>query len=361
MNFKEVKLKDISTIFNGRAYKQNELLENGKYKVLRVGNFFTSDRWYFSDMELEENKYCNYGDLLFAWSANFGPKIWKEGKTIYHYHIWKIKLKDNIDKNYLYYYLKFITTKLKDSTHGSVMLHLTKADMENHIIKIPDYSNQKRIGKILSKIDAKIELNNQINNNLLNVGIELLKNEFENSNKEELSEVIKFAKGKKPIDMVNYKKESYEKYLTIACLNGQELNYANTTKMIMSNNDLLLVMDGASSGDVYYGGYGIVGSTLARIDCFNNQYISEFIYFVLKFYKELIQSKNTGSAIPHTDKIFVGSLEIPKISLDKQKKYKVLLRKIQQNNIEKEYLIKLRDTLLPKLMNGEIDLDRIEI
>ena len=190
---------------------------------------------------------------------------------------------------------------------------------------------------------------------------EVLRNDNNCINKEELSEVIKFAKGKKPIDMVNYKKESYEKYLTIACLNGQELNYANTTKMIMSNNDLLMVMDGASSGDVYYGGYGIVGSTLARIDCFNNQYISEFIYFVLKFYKELIQSKNTGSAIPHTDKIFVGSLEIPKISLDKQKKYKVLLRKMQQNNIENEYLIKLRDTLLPKLMNGEIDLDRIEI
>ena len=90
MIFDEVKLKDIATILNGRAYKQNELLEDGKYKVLRVGNFFTSDRWYFSDLELDENKYCNFGDLLYAWSANFGPKIWNEGKTIFHYHIWKI-------------------------------------------------------------------------------------------------------------------------------------------------------------------------------------------------------------------------------------------------------------------------------
>ena len=167
MIFDEVKLKDIATILNGRAYKQNELLEDGKYKVLRVGNFFTSDRWYFSDLELDENKYCNFGDLLYAWSANFGPKIWNEGKTIFHYHIWKIELKENIDKNYIFYYLKFITDRLKNSTHGSVMMHLTKVDMENQIIRLPSYNIQKKIGKILSNIDSKMELNNQINDNLL--------------------------------------------------------------------------------------------------------------------------------------------------------------------------------------------------
>ena len=40
------KLGEIITFLNGRAYKQAELLDQGKYRVLRVGNFFTSDKWY---------------------------------------------------------------------------------------------------------------------------------------------------------------------------------------------------------------------------------------------------------------------------------------------------------------------------
>ena len=67
---------------NGRAYSKHELLEKGKYAVLRVGNFFTNNHWYYSDLELESNKYCDYGDLLYAWSASFGPRIWHSGDSI---------------------------------------------------------------------------------------------------------------------------------------------------------------------------------------------------------------------------------------------------------------------------------------
>ena len=81
-------LGGICKIINGRAYKQDELLTNGKYKVLRVGNFFSNSNWYYSNLELDQSKYCDKDDLLFAWSASFGPKIWDEGKTIFHYHIW---------------------------------------------------------------------------------------------------------------------------------------------------------------------------------------------------------------------------------------------------------------------------------
>ena len=72
----KIKLKEVCTLLNGRAYKQEELLTEGKYPVLRVGNFFSDKEYYYSDLELEEDKYCDNGDLLFAWSASFGPKIW---------------------------------------------------------------------------------------------------------------------------------------------------------------------------------------------------------------------------------------------------------------------------------------------
>lgn len=158
---------DICEVLNGRAYKQNELLSSGKYPILRVGNFFSSDRWYYSDMELPENKYCDYEDLLFAWSASFGPKIWDGGKVIYHYHIWKLIPNDDVaDKFYLYYWLQHSVNRLTAGTHGSVMAHMTKGDMENQSIELPSLQTQKKISSILRTIDEKIHNNEAINNNL---------------------------------------------------------------------------------------------------------------------------------------------------------------------------------------------------
>ena len=92
----KISLKEVCDVINGRAYSQPELLDKGKYRVLRVGNFFSNDNWYFSDLELEDKYYCKNGDLLYAWSASFGPHIWKEERVIYHYHIWKMECKEKL-------------------------------------------------------------------------------------------------------------------------------------------------------------------------------------------------------------------------------------------------------------------------
>ena len=197
---------------------------------------------------------------------------------------------------------------------------------------------------------------------MYDIGLSLLNNYFYGiDDKALLNKVITFVKGKKPKIIKTVKEETYLKYLTIAGLNGQESNYADTEKMLIANQDLLMVMDGASSGDIYYSDYGVVGSTLSRLDIIDEEYIKEYIFFCLKKYNSLIKSKNTGSAIPHTDKVFIGTLEIPKLDKNKQNQFKSLLEKVQENLKENEILIKLRDTLLPKLMNGEIDLENVEI
>ena len=102
------KFCDLCDLLNGRAYSQEELLDSGKYRVLRVGNFFTKNSWYYSDMELEDNKYCYPDDLLFCWSASFGLYIWNDVKTIYHYHIWKIDFSKTAPyyREYIFLYLK---------------------------------------------------------------------------------------------------------------------------------------------------------------------------------------------------------------------------------------------------------------
>lgn len=57
--WEERKLGEYVNFLNGKAFKQTELLDSGKYRVLRVGNFNTNDRWYYSDLELENNKYAS--------------------------------------------------------------------------------------------------------------------------------------------------------------------------------------------------------------------------------------------------------------------------------------------------------------
>ena len=148
-------LGEICTFINGRAYKANELLEIGKYTVLRVGNFFTNENWYYSDLELEEDKYCDNGDLLYAWSASFGPKIWLGEKVIYHYHIWKvIPNLTMVTKKYLFYLLDWDTNALKTKhSNGATMMHITKGAIEKRRLPIPPLKEQERIVTLLDKFD----------------------------------------------------------------------------------------------------------------------------------------------------------------------------------------------------------------
>ena len=155
-------LQKVSTLLNGRAYKQNELLEEGKYKVLRVGNFFTNSNYYYSDLELESDKYCDDGDLLFAWSASFGAFIWKGGKVIYHYHIWKVlydQQKLNID--YYRFLLNTMTAYFMKDVHGIGMVHLTKAGMEQYVLPIPPLALQQQFADRIEKIEQQKKLISQ--------------------------------------------------------------------------------------------------------------------------------------------------------------------------------------------------------
>ena len=152
------RMQDVITFVNGRAYKKEELLPQGKYKVLRVGNFFTNNEWYYSDLELPEDKYCYNGDLLYAWSASFGPQIWNGDKTIFHYHIWNIKFNSMIlFREYLYYFFLFDKTQVKASTTGSTMVHVSMENMKTRLIPIPPVNEQKRIVHEIENIIPLIE------------------------------------------------------------------------------------------------------------------------------------------------------------------------------------------------------------
>lgn len=158
-SWEQRKLGDIATFINGRAYSQEELLSSGKYKVLRVGNFYTNDSWYYSDLELDDKYYAEEGDLLYTWSATFGPHIWRGDKVIYHYHIWKVELSEHLEKRFAVQLLEQDKATILSDKNGSTMVHITKAGMEEKIVLIPKNVNeQAKIGAYLDELDNLITL-----------------------------------------------------------------------------------------------------------------------------------------------------------------------------------------------------------
>ena len=158
-SWEQRKLGDVATFINGRAYSQPELLSSGKCKVLRVGNFYTNDSWYYSDLELGEKYYADYGDLLYTWSATFGPHIWLGDRVIYHYHIWKIDLSNQLEKQFAVQLLEQDKANILSSKNGSTMVHITKEGMEQKDVIIPPSTKeQQEIGAFFQQLDNLITL-----------------------------------------------------------------------------------------------------------------------------------------------------------------------------------------------------------
>ncbi len=154
------KIEDLIQVINGRAYKKSEMLSSG-IPILRVGNLFTSNEWYYSDLDLDADKYIDRGDLIYAWSASFGPFIWEGSRVIYHYHIWKMDIFHDgaLDKNFSKLFLQAISERIKASGNGIAMIHMTKERMEKVVHPLPPIEEQRRI---VAKVDELMALCDQL-------------------------------------------------------------------------------------------------------------------------------------------------------------------------------------------------------
>ena len=260
---------------------------------------------------------------------------------------------------FLYYMMSLMD--LSRYNEGTSIPSLRTETLNRLEFPIPSLKYQKKVLSILNNIDKKISINTNLNKNLTRLSSIIFINLMEKSNNFfELNECCKFIKGKKPKETSDYPQPNFLDYLTIDVLSNQSQMYAYDEKGILANEyDILMVMDGASSGKLFYGKTGLVGSTLAKLNV-EEKYL-EIVYQFLKQSEKFISDNTTGSAIPHTDKGLVLSLKCP-ISeelLNYSETFKSIRSSIITNNNEILKLQKLRDTLLPKLMSGEIDVTKI--
>ena len=388
MEWKEYQIQDVCRLINGRAYSNDEMLEHGKYKIVRVGNLSGGNStWFYSDLELPADKYCHNGDLLFAWACTFGPHIWKEDNTIFHYHIWKIvEDKDVVDRRFFYYYLKFATGGFLGALNGSVMVHITKSSMEKMIIRIPKkLDDQRRIASILSSLDRKIEMNNKINADLEEMAQAIFKNWFVDfepfkDGKFMDSELGMIPEGWKVgtlKDLLYLRKDSIKAvnkgnlpYLPIDTIPIRRLVATD----FKSNDDAKSSLQTFEPNDIIVGAMRVYFHRVILAPC---KGITRTTCFVLTVKNEnalaySLMQCNQDEAISFAEKTSKGStmpyavwdggygeykVVIP--SSEVMKSFNVLLNnffsKMNKNAEENSRLSRLRDTLLPRLMSGELE------
>ena len=379
------KLKDFCTVINGRAYSQKELLDKGKYRVLRVGNFFSSDRWYFSDLELPAEKYCNKGDLLFAWACSFGPRIWNgEDRTIFHYHIWKLDIDSNIvDKMYLFYLLKISVDSMTAGTHGSVMMHITKSDMENFEFDIPTLEVQKKIAAILSALDEKIATNREINDNLQQQAMALYRQMFVETNNDarrecRADEYFDISIGKtpprkeaqwfsmNPIDCIWVSISDMGRCGMYIADSSEYLTHESVDKFnikVVPDNTVLL------SFKLTVGRVAITDGAMATNEAIahfktDKPEINEYLYCYLKDFNYQTMGSTSSIATAVNSKIikampFVAPTDAELVTFHSATAPMFEMIKTRQR--ENTRLAELRDSLLPKLMSGEIDVSAVQL
>jgi len=176
-----------------------------------------------------------------------------------------------------------------------------------------------------------------------------------------LGDLLEFIKGKKPIETIDRPSESLYPVILIETLDtGASSMYAPSAGMVQaSTDDVLMIMDGASSGRVETGHEGLVGSTIAKVIPKQNAPGKRFLYYFLKHIEPETRRHLTGTSIPHADKSWISQQRIciPSCSeiLKNFEQFGDTIRKrIMANYLESRTLAALRDALLPKLINGEM-------
>jgi type I restriction enzyme, S subunit len=155
-----VALGEIADFINGRGFKPHEWSTRG-LPIIRIQNLNGSKEFNYYEGEFNPKILVEPETLLFAWSGSrgtsFGPHIWKGPNGVLNYHTWKVLNNDRVLKQFLYYSLKKITTKIENDSHGaSALVHMQKSAMENYKIALPDFAEQEKIAVVLLTMDSKL-------------------------------------------------------------------------------------------------------------------------------------------------------------------------------------------------------------
>ena len=292
---------------------------------------------------------------------------------------------ENINPMFLYYLLKYNKDKIENMGSGTTFKEVSGTTMKNIVVSVPaNIKEQEKIACILDTIDNKIEENERINNNLEQQAEVLFQSILSNAvttvNLGEIADVKggkRLPKGVNLIDIPNT-----HPYIRVRDLNNVLFasltpNYAyvdeetqkSISRYIVSTGDVLISIVGT------IGLTAIVDSTLDKANLTENcvkvtnlkhmtpEYL--LLYLRSQLGREAITKGTVGAVQQKLPIKNIQTIPIPLLSeKDKNTLFCILdsiFAEISSNVIQSAKLSSLRDTLLPKLMSGEIDVSDIAL
>ena len=283
--------------------------------------------------------------------------------------------KEIVDPYYLYYYLT--QESIVDYLHSigeqavSAYPSIKAQDIEDLEIELPDLSTQNNIAKTLRALDEKIQLNRQINDNLKQQAQALYKSWFvdfepfkdqefvdseiglipENWNCTTLSEFISIKYGK------DHKKLADGIIPVFG--SGGLMRYVDTK--LHEGESVLIPRKGSLNNVMYVNeAFWTVDTMFYSTPKVENSCIYAYLFLANKD----LASMNAGSAVPSMTTDILNNMPIIAPPTEVLKQFNnicnVYFSRIHQNNIENANLAKQRDTLLPKLMSGELKINETD-
>lgn len=318
------------------------------------------------------------GDILITSEAPFGQIFYwdSDEKIVLSQRLFCIRVNPKYDARFIYYYMttSAFQGELAGRSTGTTVIGLRQPELMKCIIHIPSGENQHRIASILASIDAKISSNQKINDNLLAQAQTLYKQFFPYSVQDDLpdgwrigtvGEIIEIHDSKRiPLsgaDRAKMEKKTYPYYGAASLMDFVD-NYIFDGKYLLLGEDGTVVDDAGYPILQYVWGQFWVNNH-AHILTGRLGYDVESLYMLFK--QTPVKSIVTGAVQPKISQANLRSIQVvipPEYNL---REYNDLVEPLfslfRANEEECKTLTALRDTLLPKLMSGEIDVSTVQL
>ena len=257
--------------------------------------------------------------------------------------------------DYIYWLLKTpaYIRHIRSCQTGTTVRMITKANIEDYAFMCPCKEQRNQISKLLWDIEMKIVLNRRINDNLEQQAQALFKAWFVDNAVIDDASVSDYFIPLRGKNLLTSDAKGGEVPVVAGGLTPSAYhNVANTKAPVIT-----ISASGANAGYVKLWGVPVWSADSSYIDSSVTPHIY-FWYNLLKFSQKNIFDSQTGSAQPHIYPKHIGDIHIPNLDLDKVADYNKIVTPIyeQITNTQKlnMQLTVTRDTLLPKLMSGEI-------
>ncbi|WP_419678494.1 restriction endonuclease subunit S [Aliarcobacter lanthieri] len=378
-SWKECKLGEVAEINMGQSPK-SEFYNQDKIGLpfLQGNRTFGLKYPYFDTYCSEPTKIAKHGEILFSVRAPVGDINIANDEICIGRGLCSINSKDK-NNEFLYYLLHFLKNEIINNESGSVFGSINRTDLSNINVLYPPIEEQKAIAEILSSIDDKIDLLHRQNQTLESLAQTLFRQWFEDKEFYGIiGDIIKLQSGYafKSKDFQDFGihgvlkiKNISNSIIDIFNTDFIDLTVANKTdeKFKILSGDILFGMTGAEIGKM-----GIVPKTdknlwlNQRVGVLREKYLGAkylaYLQLTSEFGFDYITNTATGSAQPNISASEIEQCPFVKLEIDEIENYSneisPLFEKIIFNLGQIQTLENLRDTLLPKLLSGEV---RVEI